>query len=394
MSGKDLDNIFKKGLGDLESPFNPEAWKEAEVLINEMEGNQRRRPLIPWIIGAVVGILGIIGGLNLIQSPDAADQAQTETAAIMASNGSSTQVPEANTQSPEATKGGAQAGDQTSAMTSPIQDATPNYPSGTSAKPVVATVETNEQEPLDDGSILTASSETKPIPLIEESDRRFIEPIDVSAEDDIVGPYGTAQSSSSSFRIDLLAGIPFSTEGGNENSGTSRLPFYAGINLVFVPSLRWEFALGSQFEQIRYQGSTLTIEQQEFSFGLTETIYSITPNYLNYWSFPLTASYMIHPRHRLSGGLQYSRLMQVYSDVEVSYSNNSNPPRTDQSSESGYLEGFNQNQMIGILGYSYNLKSRLRLDLQARMGLTPIAENQNPNNVEVKVGLTYHLWSR
>ncbi len=394
MSGKDLDNIFKKGLGDFESPFNPEAWKEAEALINEMEGKQRRRTLIPWIIGAVVGILGVVGGLNLIQNPDTADQAQTETAAIGTSNGFSTQVPEANPQLPEVTNNGAAAGDQATTNTTPTENAAPNTPSRTSAKPFVADVETNETVALDDGAILTVSSETKPTLLIEESDHRLIEPVDVNVEDDIVGPYRTAKSSSSSFRVDLLAGIPFSTEGGNENSGTSRLPFYAGANLVFVPSIRWEFALGSQFEQIRYQGSTLTIQQQEFSFGLTETTYRITPNYLNYWSFPLTASYMIHPRHRLSGGLQYSRLIQVYSDVEQSRSSNSNPPQINQSSESGYLDGFNQNQMVGILGYSYNLKSRLRFDLQTRLGLTPIAENQNPNNIEVKVGLTYHLWSR
>ena len=199
------------------------------------------------------------------------------------------------------------------------------------------------------------------------------------------------------YRVDLVGGLIPSLGVSSESGDLNPLPFYAGANFIFIPSLKLELGIGLQYEQLSFEGITKEIEQVSYSFGLNQTNYSISPQALSFVSMPVSASYLIFPKHRIQGGFLISRLVQVRStETKTSSSSGVSGVIQESQEKNGYFDGFNETSVSATIGYEYNFLPRWRFNLQSRIGLTPIQEYQGVKNelLHLKIGVSYHIWKK
>ena len=398
MSEHPLDNLFEKGLKNSEFPYREGAWEGAEKVIEEAEKGRRRPYLGFMIFGAALFISAGLGGLySLLPAENEAAEVQAvekgteEPQAVFSSTQSPVPQPQSKPQpvesQPEPVSG------------SPSPDIAPTNASpasyGTRAAVLITKPDEENPELLDDG----ASGESF---VILAFDGEKIEPLAVVPKDtDVNSSIGSKRRVPSysriGMRLDLVAGLVPALNQSIEGADQSLIPFYAGANFIIIPSKRIEIGIGAQYEQLRVDGVSREIIQREFSFGVNETVYTIDPNSFAFVSVPVYLAVKPAPRHRIKGGLQYSRMIRVQSTQTVeNFVDGQSTGSPVSSTEEGYFSELNENSLSAIVGYEYKLKSRLGLDIRGRIGLTELQKNltEPQQTFHLKVGLTYNLWGK
>ncbi len=396
MSDNQLDNLFEKGLRNSEFPYREGAWEDAEKLIIESQKGRGGLGRSALILALILIVGGTLGGLYVF-GPDGGSEtsmtqskSQTVQAASLSSSSSEAMdipVPEpaAVSQSPDQV----QTGNPSATPESPSPDRVAN-------SVIFPSVLIGPEEGLyDDGASLETAITFEND--LEKVDPRLAGPYDEDFETGSREKRMVPSQPRTGLRLDMLGGMIPSIQNGVESSGQELFPFYAGLNLVVIPSMRWEIGVGAQYEQMAINGQANEISQSEFSFGSTQTVYTIDPSGVGFVSVPLYIAYKPGVKHRIKIGAQYSRLVRVQSNETVStYQNGQISGATNSSTQEGYFSGFNENSLSAVVGYEYKIRSRLGLDIQARIGLTPVQDNSSSTEqmFHLKVGLTYNLWGK
>ncbi len=200
----------------------------------------------------------------------------------------------------------------------------------------------------------------------------------------------------SAIGLNVFAGIPVSTNAGFESESSVFVPFYGGVEFVYIPTVKWEFSIGLAYELLTLSSQTEEVHQTYYVYGYERETYQLTPQNASYLSLPITAHYKTSPRTRVNLGIQYGYLLQVYTQQIVTASEQgSSSIETTESIETGYRSSLKENQVSILAGFGYQAGSRIRLDLQARYGLTSLYENGGSSDrFFMKVGLSYYLWRK
>ncbi len=271
------------------------------------------------------------------------------------------------------------------------------------ASPEVA--DANAEEPMDDGAIddgamvmeqstlLTAPDLFIPI---EEIEGLPVEAFPIDLEHDPGDQMEVEEDGFKQIGLNAYAGIPVSSSTGFESDQPNLFPFYAGAEVVYQFHRRWEAAIGLQYELLTLSAETRIVDQNTYLYGYSRQSYELTPRNVSYLSLPVMAHYKLSPKGMILLGVQYSALMQVYTHQNLMSSEQDVAEvQSNESLEKGYRTGFHEGQFSLLTGVGFNLQSRIRLDLQARIGLTPIRESDGSGDqVYLRLGLTYYLWRK
>lgn len=276
-------------------------------------------------------------------------------------------------------------------------------PVALTASPEVA--DANAEEPMDDGAIddgamvmeqstlLTAPDLFVPI---EQIDGLPVEEFPMDLEQDLSDQMEVEGDGFRQIGLNVYAGIPISSSTGFESDQPNLFPFYAGAEVVYQFHRKWEATIGLQYELLTLSAETRVVDQNTYLYGYSRQSYELTPRNVSYLSLPVMAHYRLSPRGMILLGMQYSTLMQVYTHQNLMSSEQDVAEvQSNESLEKGYRTGFHEGQFSLLTGVGFNLQSRIRLDLQARIGLTPIRESDGSGDqVFLRLGLTYYLWRK
>ncbi len=414
MSDQDIDNLFQEGLSDARMPFDESAWASAEQAIIAHEAAKRRRGIIIWFISGLLLLSSILGIYQYTGDENSLESIQNnkiqKTLAQIPESSQSKNSPK-ESENNDAEERDEKTNNSSSQMapsgTGKFKSdySTPNYGRTEKLPPLIALDE--EPNTRNDFENRDPLAETKAVP-----ENRFLADLmalryaDIQ-NTDLAEAYRESAGEAADInlpyhwntKINLITGLMPLDYTSNEESGTSRLPYYAGIGISKIHNYSWEYGAAILIEELIYSDNEKTIEQTEYGFGKTTHTYRIRRNRGNYASLPLYLKYRLKNNHAFMAGVQYSRLLQSYSsyitESENDYLNTTSID--EQNNISGFRNDLTQNQLSLILGYDLTLSDRLRLQVLGRLGANSlyqneIFENSFSDRVHLRIGIEYSLW--
>ncbi len=415
MNTGQYDSILRDALEQHEGSYRAGSWEKMEKIL------VRRRRRRGFAIILALGLLFVGVGNAIRESDNTAleharkkeNPGRTVPAASIPSMPAEQQDPDRNSSDPTRQPASSPnaAPEDIADSRSPLssereEDNQPDIaflPVALTASPEVT--DANAEEPMDDGAIddgamvmeqstlLTAPDLLIPIEQIEGLP---VEEFPMDLEQDLSDQMEVEGDGFKQIGLNVYAGIPISSSTGFESEQPNLFPFYAGAEVIYQFHRRWEATIGLQYELLTLSEETRVVDQNTYLYGYSRQSYELTPRNVSYLSLPVMAHYRLSPRGMILLGVQYSALMQVYTHQNLMSSEQDVAEvQSNESLEKGYRTGFHEGQFSLLTGVGFNLQSRIRLDLQARIGLTPIRESDGSGDqVFLRLGLTYYLWRK
>ncbi len=400
MNAQEYDKLIRNSLEGLQGSYKPGAWENMEAL---MAKEKKKRPF--WIFFASLGVVLVatvstllvepfqLNGLSS-SSPLPEVTRKQEALPLLKKNNLSNAKREQNKNE----------GENPSAKIIPVSNnALPQAEKAVvvhhSKTPVIPPIFSGSED-LDDGAVSMSSSsliEDEDYSMdIEQVDFRDAKAINLKYSKREKGPMDIDEPEFKQWSVNLFAGLSLAPSTTESEKLSQLIPFYVGSEVLYQFSRKNYAGLALQYEVLGLSHNARSIEQNQYIYGYKRQVYDLTDRNVSYLSLAAKMGHKLNPRFDAFIGLQFSRLLQVYSHQTISRSEQDLPQTsTEESLIQGYRAGFNQNQFSILTGLGYKPNSRIRFDLQARFGISSISKTGGSNDQNhLRLGMTYYLWRK